>query len=82
MVKEGNSESIEETYTYNSGLFCVSITTAIGILKFNTGPHKSISASVRINRPYLLLAARSKDLLTHARISGAVPEQLGGEHTC
>lgn len=82
MVEEGNSESTEETYTHNPGLFCVSITAAIGISKLDTRPYKSVSASVRINRPCPLPAARSKDLLVHARTSGGVPEQLGGERTC
>ena len=82
MVKEGNFKLIEETYTHNSRLFYVSITAVIRIPKSDTGPYKSILASVRINRPCPLLAARSKDLITHARISGAVLEQLGGERTC
>jgi hypothetical protein len=82
MVEEGNSELIEETCTHNSGIFYVSITAVIGILKFDTRPQKSISALVRINSPYSLLAVRSKDLLTHARTSGRVPGQLGGERMC
>ena len=47
MVKEGeDSRRRTRTRTHNSGLFCVSITAAIGIPKFETGPQKSI----QINR--------------------------------
>jgi hypothetical protein len=64
MVEEGNSESTEETCTHNSGLFCVFITAAIGIPKFDTGPQKSVSRRhrVRVNRPCPLPVARRKVL--------------------
>jgi hypothetical protein len=41
-VEEWEDVAGTREQAYNSGLFCVSITAAIGIPKFETGPQKSI----------------------------------------
>jgi hypothetical protein len=75
VVEEGASESTEENRTHNSGLFCVSITAAIGIPKFETGPQKSIPHQHQILQfPIIALNRQKQVLLAHASTSGQVGE--------
>jgi hypothetical protein len=66
--EEGDSESTEENCAHNSGLFCVSITAAIGIPKFDTGPQKSVSHQHQLLwTPLIRLQPQKQVFLAHAR---------------
>jgi len=76
MFEEGNSESTEETCTHSSGLFCASITTAIGIPKFDTRPQKSVSHQHR-SASIALVRCQPPEAKPCLRTRGQVGESRG-----